>query len=335
MKISGMHNLHILREAENEIRHCIRKSNKTYINNKILKRLTPQVIRVGRAAGLPFDSLVNDVVSGCLPHSTACYGMCFAALSAWKQGYDFGKRVNNILDKRVLEKDINDLPPAQKYIRCGWNSDPSWNWAISAEIATIARRKGLLTIFITKAFTSIDNDSTGKLIAAKAEMRVSVSALDSNKDLEKRLNFIKKYRNDGGVCIPIVLTLPFKSTELQARQINIVNWMVKNDFPAAENSLRFPVDSLMTDFADKNLMRPHDDGQDIWSGRIFPDKLLFPTTTTLPDSYSGIESAFLSGLDIDGLKTTFADPVSTHEEVIQSDKSLSKPKMCGVSINYR
>lgn len=319
---------------DKQIQRQIRDSNKSYTNGKKLNEFNPELIRVGKHGGLPFDSLVTDVVSGCLPNNMACYGMCFAALSAWGKNYDFGKRIDNVFDKKVLESDIENLPETQSYIRCGWNSDPSWNWDVSAEIASIAREKELLTIFVTKSFTFMDKEIANKLIDAKAEIRVSISAMDSNKELAKRLEFIKNYRDIGGICIPIVLTTSYKSINLQERQENIVKWVMDNDFPAAENSLRFPVDSQMVDLVEKSLLRPHDDGTDIWSGRIYPDKLLFPTTTSIPDSYSGIQSAFLSKLDIEGLQEFFVDPVNTHEQVINSMKSLSKPKMCGVSINY-
>lgn len=327
--------LHTGPEMARKIQLHIRESNKSYTHNKQLKIFNQETIRAGVHGGLPFDSLVTDVVSGCLPNSIACYGMCFAAISAWNQNCDFGKRVNNILDKELLSRDLEKLPDTQRYIRCGWNSDPSWNWSTSAEIASLAKLRGLLTIFITKAFSLIDKQSAGILIAAKAEMRVSISAMDSNQDLDKRLVFINQYRDAGGICIPIILTTAFKSIELQERQENIVNWMVKNDFPAAENSLRFPVDSLMVDLVDKHLMRAHGDGSDIWSGRLFSDRLLMPTTTTIPDSYSGIETAFLSKLGLDRIKEIFIEPVSTHDEVLGSGQALYKPKMCGVSTSYR
>ncbi|WP_244967796.1 hypothetical protein [Xenorhabdus budapestensis] len=64
---------------------------------------------------------------------------------------------------------------------------------------------------------------------AKAEIRVSVSALDTNVQLKQRLDFIENYRNSGGIVIPIVLTAFFKDITLMERQQNIVDWMVKYD----------------------------------------------------------------------------------------------------------
>ncbi|WP_233420536.1 hypothetical protein [Xenorhabdus nematophila] len=179
------------------------------------------------------------------------------------------------------------------------------------------------------------DDITQRLIAIKAEMRVSISALDTNEHLKQRLSFVEGYRNAGGIVIPIVLTAYFKDIALMERQQNIVDWMVKHDYPAAENSLRFPHDAKILELVDPNMARPLDKDDAFWSGRLYPDKLLFPTTTTIPEDYQGINSGYLSDLNLDEIHKLFTDPVKTHQEVMHSDLPLSSPKMCGVSDTHR
>ncbi|REF28553.1 hypothetical protein BDD26_3482 [Xenorhabdus cabanillasii] len=323
--------MHIRERQEKLIKQLVRKSNETYSKGRKLKPAEPMLIRAGIAGGLPFNSLTTDVVTGCLPESMACYGMCFSAISSWENGIDFGKRIDNQLDEAIFLSDLHALPHCQKYIRCGWNSDPSWNWPLSIRMTELARDTGLLMIFITKAFRKMSDDIMRRLITAKAEIRVSVSALDTNVQLKQRLDFIENYRNAGGIVIPIVLTAFFKDIILMARQQNIVDWMVKYDYPAAENSLRFPYNAKISELVNSDMTKPLDKGDEFWSGRLYLEQLVFPTTTTIPENYQGIDSSYLSTLQLDEIQKLFIDPVKTHQEVIQSDLPLSSPKMCGVS----
>ncbi|CBJ81474.1 conserved hypothetical protein [Xenorhabdus bovienii str. Jollieti] len=327
--------MYIEKGQENRIKRLVRQSNAEYTKGHELKPAKPMLIRAGIAGGLPFNSLTTDVVVGCLPESMACYGMCFAAISSWENGIDFGKRVDNQLDETVFVTDLNALPHSQKYVRCGWNSDPSWNWSVSTRMAELAREAGLLMIFITKAFRKMPDDIIQRLVAAKAEVRVSVSALDTNEQLRLRLGVIEHYRRAGGIVIPIVLTTFFKDIVLMERQNNIVEWMVENDYPAAENSLRFPHNAKVSELVDPHNVRPLEKGDEFWSGRLYPEKLSFPTTTTIPDSYQGIDTGYLSDLQLDEINKLFIDPVKTHQEIMQSKLPLSSPKMCGVSDTRR
>ncbi|WP_233420535.1 hypothetical protein [Xenorhabdus nematophila] len=148
--------MNLTKEQERTITRLIRESNKQYTLDNGLKFAESMLIRAGIAGDLPFNSLTTDVVTGCLPESMACYGICFSAISSWKSGIDFGKRIDNKLDEDIFTRDLKALPNSQKYIRCGWNSDPSWNWLISTRMAELAREAGLLMIFITKSFKKND-----------------------------------------------------------------------------------------------------------------------------------------------------------------------------------
>ncbi|MDX7990985.1 hypothetical protein [Xenorhabdus littoralis] len=327
--------MNITKEKEKLLIQLVRESNKEYTKKHDLKPAEPMLIRAGVAGDLPFNSLTTDVVTGCLPESMACYGMCFSAISSWENGIDFGKRIDNKLDEDIFVNDLKALPSTQKYIRCGWNSDPSWNWSVSTRMAELAQEEGLLMIFITKSFKKMPDEIVRRLISVKAEMRVSISALDTNEQLKQRIEFIEYYRNAGGVVIPIVLTACFKDIILMDRQQNIVDWMDKHDYPAAENSLRFPYDAKISELINPDMVKPLNKGNEFWSGRLYPNQLVFPTTTTVPEHYQGINSGYLSELDMDGIHQLFTDPVKTHQEVMQSDLPLASPKMCGVSDTRR
>jgi hypothetical protein len=322
--------MNIDNQDNNRIQNLIKLSNSKYVVGDSKKTNKGREIRAGVYGGLPFDSLVSDVVTGCLPVKSACYGICFAAKNSWEQGFDFGKKVNNILDEDLFINDIKKIPETQKYLRCGWNSDPSWDWNTAVKLANIVFQHDKLMIFITKAFTKTQDNVLEKMIKARSEMRVSISAMDTDIQLEQRLSFIERYRKLGGVVIPILMTSFFKDTKLIDRQNSLVDWLVKGDYPAAENSLRFPIEAPISSVVNQSKCKQIKDENAIWSGRLYSDKLIFPTTTTVPNWYFGLSSGYLSKLDKSFIEKMFVDPVIEHNTIMSSETLYKPPRMCGV-----
>jgi len=313
-----------------DLSDLVHRSNREYIGSSPLGKPESVAVRAGLAGGLPFNTLTTDLVSGCLPIRQACYGMCFAARASLGRGIDFGIRVSNRLEEKILMADLERLPISQGYLRNGWNSDPSWSWGTALELARMVRATDRLTIFITKGFLKIDPTVLGGLVGSGAEIRVSLSAIDNDAQLSNRMELVLNYRKAGGVAVPILMSAPFRDAHLASRQEEIVCWLRANDLPAAENSLRFPSNSQIKKLVDLDMTRPIAGTSDLWSGRLFSDSLVIPTTTTVPDSYRGLGSGFLSRIDLDFVRTLYHDPVCTHEEVMASGESLRHPRQCGV-----
>ncbi|CAH2810552.1 MAG: hypothetical protein CBHOC_5105 [uncultured Caballeronia sp.] len=316
--------------TEVDLNRLIYESNCSNIGSESLKKPDSLVIRAGLTGGLPFDTLTTDIVSGCLSARHACYGICFAAKESWKQGIDFGTRVLNYFDSDIFKADLERLPEAQGYVRNGWNSDPSWAWKQALTLSRAVQKSGRLPIFITKAFTQIDAKMCADLTKSGAEIRVSISALDNPMQLTHRMQFIWNYRDTGGIVVPILMSAKFKDKGLADRQGQIVDWLQIHDLPAAENSLRFPIDAPITQVIDVNSTRRIADSNDVWSGRLYADRLVIPTTTTVPNSYRGLSCGFLSKLNMEFVRSLFHDPVKTHEEVMESSEDQRPPRQCGV-----
>ena len=309
--------IRICRDSAEE-EHAINRSTSQCFNQYKgvdLKIPPPVTIRVGKAGGLPFDSLTTDLFLGCLPPSRICYGSCFAAKAAFEAGYDYGTRVANTLEPDILARDIAQLPVAQMHLRNGWNSDPSWNWQQAGELAKLVYAQGKHLIFITKAFLAIKDEEMPALIESKAEIRVSLSAFDTKPQLNHRLHFIQRYRDAGGTIIPHVMSTYFKNPALNKRQDDIVQYTVKHDFPAAENSLRFPSDSPVLDSLDTSIFGRTSDNGDYWCGRLFPEQLQVPTTTSIPSTYKGLESPYLSANSHQFLSSLWFDTIPTNDQV--------------------
>lgn len=311
----------------------IYESNESYIPSQALKAPEGIPIRVGMAGGLPNNSITSDLVSGCLSAKQACYGTCFAAKAFWGQGIDFGMRVENTLDRSLIERDVDQLPDSQRYIRNGWNSDPSWDWEKGLQLTRIIRESGLLMIFISKAFRTIETKAMTGFVENGAEMRISLSGLDNNTQLKGRLKFLLDYREAGGVAIPVVMSACYNVAELNERQESIVDWLLEHDFPVAENSLRFPINAPIASLIDLKKTQFIKDSIDVWSGRLFADRVLFPTTTSMPDDYHGLPSGYASKIDKRNLSSLFVDPVKTHEQVMKHPNGLVPPKKSGVPEN--
>ncbi|MBU3050279.1 hypothetical protein KNV96_19240, partial [Chryseobacterium indologenes] len=309
----------------------IYESNESYISSKVLVAPESIPIRVGIAGGMPNNSVTGDIVSGCLSAKQACYGICFAAKGFWGQGIDFGIRRENILDIDLIKKDLDVLPKSQRYLRNGWNSDPSWNWDKANKLAEILMKNNILTIFISKVFTKPSKEVMLQLVSNRAEIRVSISAMDNNAQLKTRLEFIQEYRNLGGIVIPIIMSASYNIYQLKQRQDNIVNWLVEKDFLIAENSLRFPMTAAVTQLIDLSKTKPVYNSNDVWSGRLYEDKAIFPTTTSIPDTYSGISTAYSSKFNKHSLSLLFVDPVKTHAEVMSHSGQLMPPAKCGIA----
>lgn len=292
----------------------------------------PTVVRAGRAGGLPFDSITTDLFLGCLALPQTCYGSCFAARAAYLRGFDFGVRVENIIDREVLLADLSSLPASQRFLRNGWNSDASWNWPKALQLVEIIRETNRFVVFVTKCFKPIRDDLARALVASGAELRISVSAFDTPSQLKQRIDALLAYRAAGGIAIPVVMTAAFAADELANRQDWIVDRIAEHDLPGAENSLRIPADLPVVELLAYERVQVLDESGDLWAGRIYVDALPVPTTASLPGDYPGLTGSYLSGIDLEWLESWRCDPIPTHDEVM-SGLRFAKPRQAGVAMN--
>ncbi len=291
---------------------------------------SPLVIRAGIAGGLPFDSLSTDVTRGCLPPGSICYGGCFAATAAFAAGEDFGHRVANVLDPQILRLDLRQMPEAQRYVRNGWNGDPSWAWSVTVEVAVLMRESGRLPVLLTRAFRPLSDVLMTRLVEVNAELRLSLSAFDTQNIIRKRLDLACKYRALGGIAIPVVVTSRFKAASLNKWQEGVVREIVQLDLPGAENSLRFRADSPVAAELPLDGAFLERTSGDRWFGRLFANELLVPTITAVPPHYQGLQSGYLERLDRDELARIHWDPVPTRDN-LATDSGGWRPREAGVT----
>ncbi len=264
------------------------------MNNIDLKRLKPMRknnIVCGKKYGLPFEYLMTDVMSGCLSLNNVCYGNCTAALYWLNEGYNFGKPVMNVFDAKMFEECIMGLPNNQKWLRQGWMSDCSLSeesWNMIADISNILAINDISLLIITKIHKYPSNDVMRILAKNNVEIRVSLSALDTEREIKKRFKFLLDYKNIGGISIPYLMTAKYKNTILKNNQDYIIKFIVDNDFIAGEHPLRISKSNpLINELCTDGFYHPKYNDQ-YWFGRILfdVDNFILPAPTHLKPEYS-------------------------------------------------
>lgn len=261
------------------------------INLNELKSMEQNDIVCGKKHGLPFDYLMTDVISGCISLNSTCYGNCTAALYWLNKGYDFGKNIINRFDHKLFEECINDLPDNQRWLRQGWMSDCSLSeeaWNMIVEISDILTKHGISLLIITKIHKRPSEKILKKLAENKVEIRVSLSAIDSRLELEKRLNFLLDYKKFGGISIPYLMTTKYKNKNLKENQNYIIKFIIENDFIAGEHPLRISQNNpLINELETNGFYHPKYNDQ-YWFGRILDnvDNFILPPPTHLKPEYN-------------------------------------------------
>ncbi|MDV2080356.1 hypothetical protein [Marinobacter xestospongiae] len=285
-----------------------RESNKKVsYSKKTLKEMPQLKIQCGKYGGLPFNYLMTDVVSGCLSVTRMCYGNC-SAFEYWTDsGYDFGRRRVNILDLELFDESVRQLPADQKWLRQGWASDCSLSnesWELVALLAERLNQFGISLLIITKIWCYPSITVLKRLAKSKAEIRVSVSAFDSDKEIKKRLRLLEEYRDLCGISVMYIMSCIYDDNALNKNQDYLVHWTTNNDFIGAEHPLRLSFDNYALSVVSKNGFWHEKFPDQYWFGRILHNvpNFALPPPTCLTPSYS-LNSRFFSELEHSSLKT--------------------------------
>lgn len=127
-----------------------------------------------------------------------------------------------------------------------------------------------------------------QLAKNKTEIRVSLSALDNKNQLKRRLNFLKIYKEMGGISIPYLMTSKFKNPLLKSNQEYLVRFIVENDFIAGEHPLRIEKDNpLFLELETDGFYHPKYQNQ-YWFGRLLDntENFILPPPTHLKSDYN-------------------------------------------------
>lgn len=296
-----------------------------------LKPMPVEVVRIGKFGGLPFDFLSTDVHSGCLPISSICYGNCTQALLTLEQGYNFGDKKLNLLDIETIQHDLTQLPANQKWLRQGWASDISLSkqgWENAVILGELMNAAGKVMVILTKAFMIPSSDILLRLAQIKAEIRVSISPIDKNKTLKRRLAFITQYHELGGIAVPYLMTSVYKNDTVKRRQDSILRWIIESDLPGAEHPLRFNKSNPLVNLVnvEQSFVHPKFSHQR-WFGNLYPDSLLLPAPPSLRSSYPGLNTNKSSLVDWERISRFFNQGTPSNSDLKNGIANLQHPNL--------
>lgn len=323
----------LAREIRNDIRRKEAFSSPSSAKAKLsLLRPMPVLdLRIGTKGGLPFEFLSRDIYSGCLPLSSVCYGNCPQALLTVENGYDFGDRKLNRFDEALINEDLALLDPAQRWIRQGWNSDVSFaavGWQRARDLAMLIFSHGRLTVLLSKIFSLPSRSILLDLARIKVEIRVSISALDHDLALRRRLEFLISYREAGGPAIPYLMTTVFAHPVLVRRQLDLVNWIVAHDLPGAEHPLRLNSTNPLQRYIDGGSGFPHPKfPEQAWFGSLYPEDLLIPPPPSLLASYAGLGETYQSRIDWAEVSHHFDRGIPLNADLVSGKADLAHPNL--------
>ncbi|NSL85915.1 hypothetical protein ECE50_003670 [Chitinophaga sp. Mgbs1] len=260
------------------------------ISEKDLAEMPVYDILCGKSAGLPFDYLMTDVYSGCLPIKSICYGNCSAAEYWINKGFNFGMRHINRFDEVKFRESIVNLPPQQRWLRQGWVSDCSLSkksWDLLGPATDILMEYNIRLVIISKIFTKPSLEIMRQLAQNKAEIRVSISAIDTKREIEKRFEFLDAYRQVGGLAVPYLMSFRYADAALKNNQELIVSKIIADDYIASEHPLRLSNDNAGLESAEEDRHYHPKFADQTWFGRLYNDagNFVLPPPTFLPPEY--------------------------------------------------
>lgn len=298
---------------------------------KALPEMPKLQISCGKAGGLPFDYLMTDIMSGCLPIEKICYGNCSAAEYWIDKGYDFGKKIVNDYNEDYFKEALQKLPSNQRWLRQGWASDCSFyneTWGLAAKAAKVSSTYDISMLIITKGYVHPSDSIIRELVEANAELRVSLSAFDTKAQINHRLKLLEKYRSLGGKSIPYIMTAKYSDDILDNNQQEIIRWIIEGDYIAGEHPLRLNRDnSGLKSLAEDGLWHPKFPDQ-YWFGRLLDHipNFILPAPTHLKPEYT-LEYKTLSevgGATIEGIEGNLPTYSELKEGEILHNENLFK-----------
>lgn len=160
-----------------------------------------------------------DTVKGCSLGLQAypqggCYGECYAYKTAKRYGIDFSRSVSrklfrsNRTDVFIIVKDHSAT-----WYRVGTAGDPCHDWNNTIDVLQFLKKTGKTPVIITKHWIPLTDNQLVKLKDLSAVINTSVSAFDTEQELDHRIEQIGRIRYAGIKSIVRVVSCQFGSSE--------------------------------------------------------------------------------------------------------------------------
>ena len=141
-----------------------------------------------------------DPVVGCsegmASNDRGCYGDCYAASYAKRYGYDFSKsQLRHFEDEEHRINTVNRINTIpMQFVRLGTSGDPSYNWGHTIDIIKSISLCNKAIVVITKHWNILTDNQIEALSSFGVCVNTSISAIDSDKLIERRLSQYKRLK---------------------------------------------------------------------------------------------------------------------------------------------
>lgn len=160
-----------------------------------------------------------DTVKGCTLGLAAypnggCYGECYAARTASRYGIDFATSVSRRPTKTALMDAfwIAKNHPATWY-RIGTAGDPSHDWDNTLDVCEALRGTGKIPVIITKHWLTLSENHLSRLKALAAVVNTSTSGMDTDAEIDHRVNQMDRIKVAGVKSVCRVVTCSYSLSE--------------------------------------------------------------------------------------------------------------------------
>jgi hypothetical protein len=215
-----------------------------------------QTIMFEPAKALPYKEVLTatenrkgvldvDTVKGCYSGMraypiTGCYGACYAATTAKLYGRDFTVAVSRRpapWSWRDVWRQVSEFPA--NWYRIGTAGDPCHDWENTVAVCEMLSSTGKHPIIITKHWQTLTTEHLQRLLAVRAVINTSVSALDTAAELRHRLSQLDRVRDAGVKSVARVVTCNFGGTAWGQERRKVQDDLLRLE-PLIDNPLRIP-----------------------------------------------------------------------------------------------
>jgi hypothetical protein len=184
-----------------------------------------------------------DTVKGCTMGLAAypnggCYGECYAYKTATRNGIDYSVSVSRKLF-RSTECSVFDQVKNHKstWYRVGVSGDPCHDWENTVDVCEKLKATGKTPVIITKHWIPLTDEQITRLRQVAAVVNTSTSGLDSEAEINYRVDQLKRLKSYGIKSVCRVVTCSYGQSEWARARQDRQNYLLSM-VPVIDNPLR-------------------------------------------------------------------------------------------------
>jgi hypothetical protein len=174
-----------------------------------------------------------DTVKGCSLGMAAypnggCYGECYAAKGCKRSGIDFAKSVSRRLHTNWHRSTMKRLmgESGLSWYRIGTAGDPSHDWGNTTHVIRALRPMDMTPVVVSKFWKPPTDEQVNTLARFGAVVNVSVSGMDTDREIEQRLMQHDRLRDAGVLTVLRVVTCRYGATEWARECDDKQSWLL-------------------------------------------------------------------------------------------------------------